>query len=132
MEEHRRAKRIPITMSLEVSSLFKQDYVKVENIHAPIQIQNISRSGIGFSTESVLPIGYYFNAKLMFEETKESLSCVVRIVRQAKKEGTVRFYGCEFVGMASVFDYIFDDIEKEKLGEDLDSEGSEGSGEEKS
>ncbi|MBR1743783.1 MAG: PilZ domain-containing protein [Lachnospiraceae bacterium] len=112
MEEHRRSKRIPISMSLEVSSLFKQDNVKVANIHAPIQIQNVSRSGIGFSTESILPIGYYFNAKLVFEETGESLSCVVRIVRQAKSEGNVRFYGCEFVGMASVFDYLFDDIEK--------------------
>lgn len=112
MEEHRRAKRIPIEMSLEVSSLFKQDNVKVANINAPIEIQNVSRSGIGFATESILPIGYYFNAKLVFKETGESLSCVVRIVRQAKSEDTRRFYGCEFVGMASVFDYIFDDIEK--------------------
>ena len=118
MEEHRRAKRIPIDMKLEVSSLFKQDNVKVANLSAPIEIQNVSRSGIGFSTESILPIGYYFNAKLKFAETGESLNSVVRIVRQAKSEGNIRFYGCEFVGMASVFDYIFDDIEKIS-GEDI-------------
>lgn len=110
--EQRRAKRIPITMSLEVSTLFKQDNVKVENLHAPIEIKNISRSGIGFSTESILPIGYYFNARLDFHETNESLNCVVNIVRQAKGEDGKHFYGCEFVGMASVFDYIFDDVEK--------------------
>lgn len=114
--EHRRSKRIPITMSLEVSSLFKQDNIKVENLHAPIEIQNISKTGIGFSTESVLPIGYYFNARLEFQETNEALNCVVNIVRQSRSEDGKFFYGCEFVGMASVFDYIFDDVEK------LDSE----------
>ncbi len=112
MEEHRRAKRVNLAMSLEVSSLFKQDNVKVENIHAPIEVQNLSRSGIGFATDSVLPIGYYFNARLEFKEEGESLNCVVRIVRQNKSEDGKNFYGCEFVGMASVFDYIFEDIEK--------------------
>lgn len=43
MEEQRRSKRIPVYMELEVSSLFKQDNVKVGNIHAPIEVQNISR-----------------------------------------------------------------------------------------
>ncbi len=113
MEEQRRSKRMNMTMSLEVSSLFKQDNVKVVNLHAPIEIQNVSRSGIGFATESVLPIGYYFNARLQFENG-EVLNCVVRIVRQDKTEDGRRFYGCEFVGMASVFDYIFDDVEKEQ------------------
>ena len=121
MYEHRRAKRIPIKMSLEVSSLFKQDHVKVENIDAPIEIQNLSRSGIGFTTDSILPIGYYFNAKLVCQDTNETLNCVVRIVRQAKSEEPGRFYGCEFVGMASVFEYIFDDVE-EAIEEKEDSE----------
>lgn len=112
MEEHRRAKRVDLVMSLEVSSLFKQDNVKVENIHAPIEVQNLSKSGIGFVTDSVLPIGYYFNARLEFQEMGESLNCVVRILRQDKNKDGKNFYGCEFVGMASVFDYIFDDVEK--------------------
>ena len=111
MEEHRRAKRVDITMSLEVSSLFKQDNVKVENLHAPIEVKNVSKSGIGFATDSVLPIGYYFNARLEFPENGEALNCVVRIVRQDKSPDGRNFYGCEFVGMASVFDYIFDDME---------------------
>lgn len=112
MEEQRKAKRVDMSMSLEVSSLFKQDNVKVENIHAPIEIQNLSKSGIGFATESVLPIGYYFNATLEFQDKGESLNCVVRIVRQNKNDDGSYFYGCEFVGMASVFDYIFEDVEK--------------------
>lgn len=112
MEEQRKSKRTPMKMSLEVSSLFKQDNVKVSNLHAPIEICNVSKSGIGFATESTLPIGYYFNARLEFLKTGEALNCVVRIVRQGKSEDGRNFYGCEFVGMASVFDYIFDDVEK--------------------
>lgn len=111
MEEQRSAKRTALRMVLEVSTLFKQDNVKVNNLKAPIEILNISKSGIGFATESTLPIGYYFNAKLEFEETEDVLNCVVRIVRQGKSEDGRNFYGCEFVGMGSIFDYIFEDVE---------------------
>lgn len=110
--EQRRAKRVPVSLKLEVSSLFKQDNVKVSNINAPIEVQNISKSGIGFSTDSTLPVGYYFNARLEFSKEDEVLNCVVRIVRYDKTEDGKNFYGCEFVGMSSVFDYIFEGIEK--------------------
>lgn len=110
--EQRRAKRVPVSLKLEVSSLFKQDNVKVSNMNAPIEVQNISKSGIGFSTESTLPIGYYFNARLEFGKEDEALNCVVRIVRRSKTEDGKNFYGCEFVGMSSVFDYIFEGIEE--------------------
>ena len=111
MEEQRRAKRTPIQMSLEVSSVFKQGNVRARHMHAPIEICNVSRNGFGFATESFLPIGYYFAAKLNFLQTGKSLKCVVRIVRQGKEEDGKYFYGCEFVGMAPIFDYIFDEIE---------------------
>lgn len=114
-KEQRRSKRIQVSLQLEVSSLFKQDNIKVENLHAPIEIKNISKSGIGFETYSILPIGYYFNARLVFGNEDEVLNCVVRILRQEKREGGVYFYGCEFVGMTSVFDYIFDDLEKKEI-----------------
>ncbi|MDD7402903.1 MAG: PilZ domain-containing protein [Butyribacter sp.] len=111
--EQRRAKRIPVSLSLEVSSLFKQDNVKVNNINAPIIVHDISKSGIGFSTESTLPIGYYFNARLEFARKDEVLNCVVRIIRQGNTEDGRKFYGCEFVGLSPVLDYIFENIEKE-------------------
>ena len=62
--EQRRSKRIPTKMNLEVSSLFKQDNVKVNNINAPIEVIDISKDGIGFLSSSMLPIGFYFNARL--------------------------------------------------------------------
>ena len=70
MIEMRREKRWPIELQLEISSLFKQDNVKVENINAPIEVFDVSKAGIGFRTKSVLPIGYYFNADWC-SETKE-------------------------------------------------------------
>ena len=106
--EQRRSKRIPTKMNLEVSSLFKQDNVKVNNINAPIEVIDISKDGIGFLSSSMLPIGFYFNARLEFEKHDRCLNCVVRIIRQAEYADGVFNYGCEFVGMASVFDYIFD------------------------
>ena len=110
--EQRRSKRIPTKMNLEVSSLFKQDNVKVNNINAPIEVIDISKDGIGFLSSSMLPIGFYFNARLEFEKHDRCLNCVVRIIRQAAHADGVFNYGCEFVGMASVFDYIFEEIEQ--------------------
>ena len=88
--EKRRSKRIPITMHLDVSSLFKQDNVHVKNINAPIEITDIN--------------------------------CVVQIVRRKQKDDGTTLYGCEFVGMPSIFDYIFDDIENEYLKNHSDDE----------
>ncbi|MCH5269092.1 MAG: PilZ domain-containing protein [Lachnospiraceae bacterium] len=113
MYEQRRSKRIPVTMNLEVSSVFKQDNVQVSNINAPIEITDISKNGIGFVSKSILPIGFYFNSRLEFQKEDRSLNCVVQIVRQVEMEDGKYHYGCEFVGMASVFDYIFEEIEKE-------------------
>ena len=81
MIEMRREKRWPIELQLEISSLFKQDNVKVENINAPIEVFDVSKAGIGFRTKSVLPIGYYFNARLVLGDPG-TLNCVVRIIRQ--------------------------------------------------
>lgn len=115
MNEKRREKRLPIDLKLEVTSLFHQDNKSVENIDAPIEVVNISKSGIGFRTNSVLPVGYYFNAKLKLGSEDSVLYTVVKIVRSVKHE-TDYEYGCELVGMPSVLNYMFDEYE-EKLKE---------------
>lgn len=107
MIEMRREKRWPVKLQLEISTLFKQDHVKVENINAPIEVFDISKAGIGFKTKSVLPIGYYFNARLVLAEN-DALNCVVRIIRQQKMEDGY-IYGCELVGTASIMDYVIND-----------------------
>lgn len=107
MIEMRREKRWPAKLELEISSLFKQDNVKVEDINAPIEVFDVSKAGIGFKTKSVLPMGYYFNARLVLCEN-DAINCVVRIIRQQKTDDGY-IYGCEIVGTASIMDYVFND-----------------------
>lgn len=111
--ETRRSRRIPVGIHLEISSVFKQNNVYVSNVNAPIYVIDVSKHGIGFVSTSVLPIGFYFDSKLIFEDKEDSIKCVLRIVRRKKRDDGMTLYGCEFVGLSPVFDYIFDNIEKE-------------------
>lgn len=111
MEERRKAKRMPVSLSLEIINLYKQDNVMVSNLHAPIEVTNISKTGMGFVTESVLPIGYYFNANINLGN-EDTLHCVIQIIRSQPSEDGKTIYGCEFVGMATVLSYIFDEYDK--------------------
>ena len=112
MEEKRRNKRLKVSLELSVSSLFKQDNVMVDVKDAPIVVTDISKGGIRFESESVLPIGYYFNAKLELGDKDSSLYTVVKIIRSAEGENGQIVYGCEFVGLAPVLGYIFDEYEE--------------------
>lgn len=112
MEEKRRERRLPIDIKLEVTSLFHQDNAAVENIDAPINVVDISKSGIGFKTGSILPVDYYFNARIQLGEDTSVLYTVVKIIRVVKLSDTEFFYGCELVGMPSVLHYIFDEYEQ--------------------
>jgi hypothetical protein len=116
MQERRKAKRLPTTLSLEISNLYKQDNILVSNLNAPIDVINISKSGIGFRSESVLPIGYYFNANINMGNDNTTLHSVVKIIRSQTGEDNMTTYGCEFVGMADVLSYLFDDYDQ-KLNE---------------
>lgn len=110
MEERRRAKRLPMTLTLEICNLYKQDHVQVSDLKAPIEVINISQTGIGFRTKSVLPTGFYFNASINLG-TEDTLHSVVEIIRsQADQEEII--YGCAFVGMADVLSYVLEDYDQ--------------------
>lgn len=112
MEEKRRAKRMQVELSLKISSLFMQDNIKVENIDAPINVIDISKCGIGFITESVLPLNYYFNATINLGDEDATLYCVVKIIRTLELDDGMHLYGCEMIGLAPVLSFIFDNYEK--------------------
>jgi hypothetical protein len=115
VEERRRAKRLPVTLTLEICNLYKQDHVQVSDLHAPIEVVNISQTGIGFRTKSVLPSGFYFKANINLG-TEDTLHSVVEIIR-SQEDGEEFVYGCTFVGMADVLSYVFEDYDK-RLHED--------------
>lgn len=112
MEEKRRAKRLPVQMELEISSLFKQDNVNVELDNASIEVVDISKLGIGFVSKSVLPAEYYFNTKIYLGDEEAALYCVVKIVRVVKQDNGYTRYGCEFIGFPSIFNCIIDEYEQ--------------------
>lgn len=110
MQEKRKSKRYPVSMELELSKLFKQNYVEVD-VTAPIEVTNISKLGVGFKSDNVLPIDYYFNARFEFGSAEKVLHCVLKIIRIAS-DGQTNLYGAEIVGLAPVFDYIFEEFEQ--------------------
>lgn len=110
MQEKRRSERLKVDLRLEISSLFKQDNVRVDSIDAPIEVENISKQGIGFHSKSKLPIDFYFNAKIQLGGEDSILYTVVKIIRiEAAEEEYL--YGASFVGMPSVLDYIFEEYQ---------------------
>ena len=111
--EQRKERRLPARLTLEVSTLFKQDSVRVEDINAPIEVFDVSKAGIGFKTKSVLPVGYYFNARLELGAEGANLNCVVQIIRSQDNGDEGFIYGCIIVGEASVMDYVFKEYASE-------------------
>ncbi len=110
MVDKRRHKRVKVKLNLVVSNIFDQnaDMIKIDS---PIEVKDVSRSGIGFITKSILPMNYYFNAALTFDNEDSILYSVVKIIRCEALEDDEYSYGCEFVGMVPVLGYIFDKLE---------------------
>ena len=110
MVDKRRHKRVKVKLNLVVSNIFDQnaDMIKIDS---PIEVKDVSRSGIGFITKSILPMNYYFNAALTFDDEDSILYSVVTIIRCEALDVDEYSYGCEFVGMAPVLGYIFDKLE---------------------
>lgn len=111
MVDKRRHKRVKVKLNLVVSNIFDQnaDMIKIDS---PIEVKDVSRSGIGFITKSILPMNYYFNAALTFDDEDSILYSVVKIIRCEALEDDEYSYGCEFVGTAPVLGYIFDKLEE--------------------
>lgn len=112
MIEKRKAIRMKADLKLNVSSLFKQNNITIADVDSPIEVLDVSKSGIGFNSKSILPMGFYFNAALQLGSADNILYCVVKIVRCEPLSDNDYNYGCEFVGMAPILDYIFDDYEQ--------------------
>lgn len=109
MEEKRKYKRLPIKLKLEVSNLFKQDGIKIDDIDTEIEVFDISKAGIGFMSSSKLPTDYYFNATIEFENSDEIILSVVKILYCSDIGRSGYRYGCEFVGLPSMYHHLFDE-----------------------
>jgi hypothetical protein len=107
--ERRKEKRFPFEITLNIQELYKQDYVKIEDLDEEFSVVNISKSGIGFACEHELPMDFYFNAKITIDE-EEFFFTVLKIIRVEKQENDF-LYGCEFVGLAEILSNTIEDLE---------------------
>ena len=98
MIEKRKHGRIPVTLHLNISDLYreKQLLLGIHDLDSPIQVKDISTSGIAFISECVLPVGYYFDANLKSENSAKDVFTVVKIIRSEALDHTHYLYGCEF------------------------------------
>lgn len=107
MDNRRKYERFPTNISIRIESLYKQDYIRIDDVNGDIQVIDVSKSGVGFASAHELPINYYFNAKITFDEDRFFYS-VLKIIR-IEQEGKQYHYGCEFVGLADILSSTVDE-----------------------
>lgn len=107
--ERRREKRFPFEITLNISELYKQDNIKIEDLNEEFQVIDISKTGIGFACEHELPLDFYFNAKITIDEGNFFFT-VLKIIR-IEQEETELHYGCEFVGLADILSKTIDELD---------------------
>lgn len=119
MQERRRHKRLPIKLVIDIDKLFRQDNEVISDLNESIEVINISKTGIGFICKDELPLDYYFNAKIEFNDTR-FFYCVIKIIRKEVLEDT-NLYGCEFVGLAEFLSNKVDEYEAFLEEQNVDS-----------
>ena len=92
MEEKRKAKRIPLEGNLAMNRI---DGSKSEIV--PVQIVDVSKTGIGFECGRELEIGALYSLELVLW-TKEKINTFINIIR-CDMQGNKRVYGATFVGI---------------------------------
>lgn len=92
MEEKRKAKRIPLEANLAMNRI---DGGKGEIV--PIQILDVSKSGLGFECARELEMGSVYDIELVLW-TKEKINTFITIIRRDTK-GNKTVYGATFVGL---------------------------------
>ena len=93
MEERRKNRRMELESRIEIKRLDQSG----ENEKAAIEINDVSKTGVGFNCKKPLTIGAVYEAYMTIW-TKEVIHAFIEIVRIEKKEDNFE-YGGIFVGM---------------------------------
>lgn len=113
--EKRKHVRVPINIDIIIDSVYNSGNEVKLLINKKIKIVNISKSGIGFLSDVELPLGYFFNARITFDEVR-TFPAVFRVVRNQENEKEPKYtVGCEFVGLADILAAYIEDYEKEVM-----------------
>lgn len=110
MIEKRTDERLPIGIKLTVSNLYKEDSNTIMDLSMGVEVTDISSKGIGFISECVLPVGYYFIANIELAEDLPQIITDVRIIRSAAVDREHYHYGCEFVAISPSVKNMLDEF----------------------
>ena len=116
MQEKRRNERLPIGIKLSVSSLYKEDSNTIMDLDLAVEVTDISPKGIGFISECILPVGYYFIANIELADDLPQIITDVRIIRSNAIDKVKNHYGCEFVAISPSVRTMLDDFAKRLPG----------------
>ena len=112
VEERRRNKRLPVEISLEIESLYRQGNESLDALNESIVVTDVSKSGLGFVSSAELPMGYYFNGRIEIDQERKFFG-VMKIIRKHQDDDGAFHYGCEFVGMADILTGCLDEYQQE-------------------
>ena len=96
MEEKRRAQRLDLDVTIELSRIDSGNDLTTVKM-ARVDVVDLSRSGIGFTTKQELDIDSFYNTKIQIW-TKDIIEAIINIVR-CKEDENGYHYGATFVGM---------------------------------
>ena len=102
-------------MQLSISNLYKDGLDAIIDLESDIEITDISSSGIGFISQCVLPIGYYFIANLELSADLPQIITDVRIVRSHAIDMEHYHYGAEFESISPSVKKMLAKYEKEYM-----------------
>lgn len=96
MDEKRSSRRLDLEVTVELERIDDNKGVTTLKL-VRVDITDLSKCGIGFSSKAQLEVGSYYNTKLQIW-TKETIESVIEIVRCEELDGTYH-YGAKFIGM---------------------------------
>ena len=109
MYEKRRYKRHAIDIYLSIEELY-QPMQKMKIDKSLIRVCNVSKGGVGFTTKTLLPLGYYVKINLRVGDNQIRLCTVAKILHSQLMPDDKYYYGCEFVGLAPIYENIIETL----------------------
>ncbi len=110
MEENRHDKRVPIGIKLSISNLYKENTNTIMDLDLNVEVIDISSKGIGFISQCILPVGYYFIANIELSPDFPQIITDVRVIRSSAIDKENYRYGCEFVSISPSVKQMLDDF----------------------
>lgn len=109
MHERRKDTRYPVSVRLSISDFFKQGHGGIHDLDTPITLEDVSHSGLCFISECILPVGYFFNARVILEDRNiPPIFTTIKIIHVEIINRTNYRYGCSFTNPTEGLDEMID------------------------